>query len=116
MGIAAMQYADVLIVTDDDPYSEDPEAIRAQIIEGIEQTPAYAQLSEEERSARIKNIGLREDAIKYAIQEAHQGDTVLLAGRGHETIQEIAGVRHVLDDRVEARAVLAHIRQTSGNM
>jgi UDP-N-acetylmuramoyl-L-alanyl-D-glutamate--2,6-diaminopimelate ligase len=49
----------------------------------------------------------RAEAIRRAVLEARPQDTVLVAGRGHETVQEIAGVDHELDDRAEARAALA---------
>ena len=59
------------------------------------------------RTVEVHEVAPRADAIRAAILAAGPDDTVLVAGRGHETIQEIAGVDHVLDDRVEARAALA---------
>lgn len=86
--------ADLLVVTDDDPHGEDPAAIRADLIAGIPQ------------GAQWREIGDRTQAITETILGADAADTVLVAGRGHETIQEVAGVEIELDDRVVARAAL----------
>lgn len=107
MGAVAMKSADVVIVTDDDPYSEDPSAIRDEVVAGILSSGEYAALSESERGQNVLNIAPREDAIAHAIALAGASDTVLLAGRGHETIQDLDGVQHELDDRSFARARLA---------
>ena len=82
-----------MIVTSDNPRSEDPNAIIAQVVAGI--------------SGGAEAIEDRQVAIFSAIRQARPGDVVLLAGKGHETYQEIAGVRHPFSDREVARAALA---------
>ena len=100
MGQAAGRLADHVIVTSDNPRSEDPKAIIAQVLAGIS-TPAEA-------------IEDRQVAIFTAVHQAKPGDVVLLAGKGHETYQEIAGVRHAFDDREVARAALDDWERSAG--
>ncbi len=87
--------ADVVIVTDDNPRSEDGDAIVADIMAGFAQPQAV--LVQRDRAA----------AISGAIGDASPGDIVLIAGKGHEPYQEVLGVRHPFDDASVARAVLA---------
>jgi UDP-N-acetylmuramyl-tripeptide synthetase len=94
MGSAAAKLADLLVVTSDNPRSEDPHAIIAQILQGIP-------------NGRAEAIEDRQVAIFSAVHHARAGDVVLLAGKGHETYQEIAGVRHPFNDREVAGAALA---------
>jgi UDP-N-acetylmuramoyl-L-alanyl-D-glutamate--2,6-diaminopimelate ligase len=94
-GIAA-RLADVLVVTDDNPRTEDPAAIRAAMLAGVE--PGGAEIVEQ---------GDRRAAIHEAVAMARPGDIVLVAGKGHETGQEIHDVVHPFDDRVVAREALA---------
>jgi UDP-N-acetylmuramoyl-L-alanyl-D-glutamate--2,6-diaminopimelate ligase len=91
MGRIAFELADVAVVTSDNPRSEDPRAIIAEIVEG-----APGLEIEPDRRA----------AIARAIEGAREGDVVLIAGKGHEQGQEIAGVKHPFDDREVARDVL----------
>ena len=93
MGAAAARLADQLIVTSDNPRGEEPLSIIAQVLEGIP-------------GARAEAIEDRQVAIFSAVHHARAGDVVLLAGKGHETYQEIAGVRHPFSDREVARAAL----------
>jgi len=109
MGQAVFERADVCVITDDDPYSEDMASIRAEILVGITSLDSYQSLSESERERRVIEVSPREGAISYALRIAQPNDTVLLAGRGHESIQEINGVHHVLDDRVFARQLLKQL-------
>jgi UDP-N-acetylmuramoyl-L-alanyl-D-glutamate--2,6-diaminopimelate ligase len=95
MGRIAAAGADVLVVTDDNPRSEDPAAIRAAILDGIV-----------EPSATVLEIADRRSAIAEAVSLAGAGDVVLVAGKGHETGQEIAGVVHPFDDRTVVREEL----------
>lgn len=88
MGEIARTYADVAIVTDDNPRSEDPALIRAAIL---------AECPD------AKDVGDRADAIAQAIAAAQPGDTVLIAGKGHESGQEVAGITTEFDDRQVAR-------------
>lgn len=99
MGEIGARDADVLVVTDDNPRSEDPAAIRAAVLAGVGDGPA-----------EVHEIGDRRTAIRRALALARAGDTVLVAGKGHETGQEIGSgadrVVHPFDDRVEVRAAL----------
>ena len=99
MGEFAARGADLLIVTDDNPRSEEPAAIRRAMLDGALAVPATER-------GEVREIGDRADAIAAAVAEAQPGDTVLVAGKGHETGQEIAGVVHPFDDRVVLRAAL----------
>ena len=94
MGKALHEGADVAIFTSDNPRSEKPEAILVQMTLGLDI---------QEPSAIIED---RADAIRAAVNEAQAGDVVLVLGKGHEKGQEIAGVNHPFDDRVElAKAI-----------
>ena len=94
-GIAA-RLADLLVVTDDNPRTEDPATIRAAMLAGTHNGPG----------GDVVEIGDRRAAIEHAISVAVTGDVVLVAGKGHETGQEIQGVVHDFDDRVVARETL----------
>lgn len=102
MGAIAARLADVVIVTDDDPHDEDEAAIRADVLRG-----AHSQQSASGRSCTILEVAPRAAAIVRAVEVAGPQDTILVAGRGHEVWQEVKGVNHALDDRVELRAALA---------
>jgi len=102
MGAAAARLADHVIVTSDNPRSEDPHAIIGQILDGTERPPGSRSAGRE-----IEAIEDRQVAIFSAVHHARAGDVVLLAGKGHETYQEIAGVRHPFNDREVAGAALA---------
>jgi len=91
MGAAAAQCADRIVVTSDNPRSEDPLAIIAEIAAGI---PEDAECFVEPDRAK---------AIAYALANAQKGDVVVVCGKGHETTQEIAGVKHPFDDREVCR-------------
>jgi UDP-N-acetylmuramoyl-L-alanyl-D-glutamate--2,6-diaminopimelate ligase len=95
MGEIAARGADVLIVTDDNPRSEDPATIRRAILDG---TAAGR--------AEVVEIGDRRQAIAEAVHRANAGDVVLIAGKGHESGQEVGGVLHPFDDRIVAREEL----------
>ena len=97
MGRIGSARADVLVVTDDNPRTEDPAAIRAAIREGAS------------GPAEVQEIGDRRAAIRAAVELARPGDTVIVAGKGHETGQEIAGEVHHFDDRDEVRAAIRNI-------
>jgi UDP-N-acetylmuramoyl-L-alanyl-D-glutamate--2,6-diaminopimelate ligase len=95
MGEIAGRLADVLVVTDDNPRSEDPAAIRAEILAGAASGPAT-----------VHELGDRRSAITHALTTAGPGDTVLIAGKGHETGQEVHDTVLHFDDREVARDVL----------
>ena len=99
MGEIGARLADVLIVTDDNPRTEQPSAIRAAVIEGAQ------QVAHQDR-AEVIEVGNRRSAIAQAVSLAGAGDIVVVAGKGHETGQEIEGVVHPFDDRVEVRTAL----------
>jgi len=88
MGEIAASLADVLIVTDDNPRSEDPARIRAEILAGAQGG-----------RAEVRDVAGRRTAIAEAVRLAAPGDTVLVAGKGHESGQEVAGVVEPFDDR-----------------
>jgi UDP-N-acetylmuramoyl-L-alanyl-D-glutamate--2,6-diaminopimelate ligase len=94
MGEAAARLADHVVVTSDNPRSEAPRAIIDAILSGI-------------LDGTAEPIEDRQVAIFSAIHHARPGDVVLIAGKGHETYQEIAGTRHPFSDREVARAALA---------
>ncbi|PFG19382.1 UDP-N-acetylmuramoyl-L-alanyl-D-glutamate--2,6-diaminopimelate ligase [Serinibacter salmoneus] len=102
MGRTAAREADVVVVTDDDPHGEDAARIRAAVLRGAR---GEAE-SDAARAAQVLEIAPRAAAIEHAVIQAAPEDTVLIAGRGHETIQEVAGVDLDLDDRHEVRVAL----------
>jgi len=98
MGEAAARGSDVVVVTDDNPRSEDPAAIRAEVLVGAVSAGA----------GHVLEVAGRRDAIAEAVALAAPGDVVALLGKGHERGQEVAGTVSPFDDRVELAAALAH--------
>ena len=100
MGRIAVERSDFAIITSDNPRTEEPSAIIADILEGIQgtTTPYVA----------IEN---RVEAIHYAIDHARSGDVIVLAGKGHETYQIIGREKHHLDEREVVAAYLERRRQ-----
>lgn len=94
MGKVASSLADVVFVTSDNPRSEDPGAIVSDILEGIES------------KGEVVTILDRKEAIQAALDKARCGDTVILAGKGHETYQQIGDECIPFDDRAVAEAYL----------
>lgn len=105
MAAAVDRHADRLVVTDDNPRNEDPAAIRAQVLDGLTGTAR----------AKALEIDGRSEAIARVLAEADAEDVVLIAGKGHETYQEIAGVRYSFSDLAEAERALAARRGGGGN-
>lgn len=97
MGEIAARLADCVVLTSDNPRSEPPAQILAQIAAGI---PAEAQ-------ARVRSIEDRASAILQSVRAAAPADVVLLAGKGHESTQEIAGRKRPFSDHDSARLALA---------
>lgn len=95
MGEAAAAYADLLVVTTDNPRFEEPEGIIADILPGIDREKCPTEVIPDRRAA-----------IRRAIDLAAPGDTVLIMGKGHETYQEVRGVRSHFDDREEVESYL----------
>jgi UDP-N-acetylmuramoyl-L-alanyl-D-glutamate--2,6-diaminopimelate ligase len=94
MGRIASKLSDRVVVTSDNPRSENPEAIIAEVLAGIR------------NSQNVMSVVDRQEAVRAALERAESGDTVLLAGKGHEDYQEIGGVRHPFNDRKIAEAFL----------
>lgn len=102
MAQAAARHADRLVITDDNPRSEDPAAIREAMSAGLDSAARQ----------RSENIAGRGEAIAEAIRQARPEDVILIAGKGHETYQEIQGVRHAFSDLEQAqRALLARSKE-----
>ncbi|MEI9890459.1 MAG: cyanophycin synthetase [Caulobacteraceae bacterium] len=91
MGKAAHDLADLVIVTDDNPRGEEPSSIRAAILAAA---PAALE------------IGDRREAIEAAVAQLREGDVLVVAGKGHEQGQIVAGVTHPFDDVTEVAAAL----------
>jgi UDP-N-acetylmuramoyl-L-alanyl-D-glutamate--2,6-diaminopimelate ligase len=105
MGYTAARLADVLVITDDNPRSEDPGAIRLAIREGADQVAPGGR-------AEIHEVGDRRSAITVAVGLAEAGDVVLVLGKGHEQGQDVGGVVMPFDDAAVLRAAL-DARETS---
>jgi len=90
----AAQLADLVVVTSDNPRTESPEAVIADILPGVGEAPHRVEPN-------------RRKAIRLALSQAEPGDTVVLAGKGHETYQEVGGLRLHLDEREEVAAYFA---------
>jgi UDP-N-acetylmuramoyl-L-alanyl-D-glutamate--2,6-diaminopimelate ligase len=94
MGSIAERYADHVMVTSDNPRSENPEIIISEILAGFEQ-PEKAQHNTD-----------RATAILQVIRQAQPEDVVLVAGKGHEDTQEIAGKRHSFSDQLHLQLAM----------
>ncbi|WP_257441076.1 UDP-N-acetylmuramoyl-L-alanyl-D-glutamate--2,6-diaminopimelate ligase [Nocardioides daeguensis] len=103
MGAIAAELADLVVVTDDNPRSEDPAAIRAEVLAGARTG-----------TAEVLEVGDRREAIATALRRSGPGDVVLVAGKGHESGQEIGGVVHPFDDRAVLRELLAELPGPGG--
>jgi UDP-N-acetylmuramoyl-L-alanyl-D-glutamate--2,6-diaminopimelate ligase len=102
MGAAAASRAELLVVTDDNPRTEDPAEIRAAMLAGARAEP---------RAGDLMEIGDRRAAIAAAVAYAKPVDAVVVAGKGHETGQEVMGVKHPFDDAAE---LAVSLRGTTG--
>jgi UDP-N-acetylmuramoyl-L-alanyl-D-glutamate--2,6-diaminopimelate ligase len=107
MGMVAARLSDVVIITSDNPRSEDP----AQIIEEVKRG---ADPETRQSGADVRAVADRRDAIAQAVQTADAGDVVLIAGKGHEKYQEIGGRVLHFDDIEVAREALETRRLKSG--
>ncbi|MEI7982612.1 MAG: UDP-N-acetylmuramoyl-L-alanyl-D-glutamate--2,6-diaminopimelate ligase, partial [Bacteroidota bacterium] len=99
MASIACKLSDRVILTSDNPRFEEPEAILADMQEGVQ--PG--------QSGKVLTIENRRQAIKTAVALAHPGDIILVAGKGHETYQEIKGTRHHFDDMETLRDVFENV-------
>lgn len=93
MGAVAAEYADEIIITTDNPRSESPEQIVADIVSGIPE------------NCRYQIIFDRKAALEHVVRHAGADDVVIVAGKGHEDYQEIAGVKYYFDDRQTLRDI-----------
>ncbi len=106
MGAVAASRASVVVVTDDNPRSEPPDLIRQAVLAGAEQIPAAGR-------AEVIEVGDRRAAMELAVSRARPGDVVLVAGKGHESGQEVGDVVTPFDDRVELMAAWDHVHRAS---
>lgn len=98
MGEIAGKLAGYTVITSDNPRSEKPEEIIRQIEEGMKKT-----------NGKYKVIVDRKKAIEHALRKAEKGDLILIAGKGHETYQEINGEKHHFDDREVVRELVTKL-------
>ncbi len=96
MGKIGVQLSDIAVITSDNPRTENPMAIIEDILKGVEDTDGNHFVVEDRRTA-----------IRYAMDIAKKDDIIILAGKGHETYQEINGHKYHLDEREEVAAHLA---------
>jgi UDP-N-acetylmuramoyl-L-alanyl-D-glutamate--2,6-diaminopimelate ligase len=99
MARVACEFADAIVITSDNPRTEDPEAIIAEIGTGV---PPH-------RADRVTCVTDRREAIHHAVQMARPGDAVVIAGKGHEDYQIVGTVKRSFDDREVAREALATV-------
>jgi UDP-N-acetylmuramoyl-L-alanyl-D-glutamate--2,6-diaminopimelate ligase len=92
MGEIASRFSDVVVITDDNPRTEDAAEIRRDVVSN---------------AINEVQIAGREEAIKYAIEEMQKGDILLIAGKGHEDYQIIGKTKYPFDDALVARKYLA---------
>jgi UDP-N-acetylmuramoyl-L-alanyl-D-glutamate--2,6-diaminopimelate ligase len=111
MGRVGVQSADLCVLTSDNPRSEDPQRILDEVEAGAKQAGGTRIEPGELAGATHGYCTLidRKEAIETAIRAARTGDTVLLAGKGHETYQITGTERTYFDDREEARAAIASV-------
>lgn len=112
MGKIAGQYADVVVITSDNPRTEDPQAIIDSVVEGVAASGKRQATAIELEAGDQDNSGYmvlpdRRLAIRTGCSLAHPNDIVLIAGKGHETYQIVGAERLFFDDRLEARDALA---------
>ena len=99
MGEIGVKLSDIAIITSDNPRTEDPMAIIEDILKGVKQEYGEYIVMEDRRRA-----------IRYAMDIAKKDDIIVLAGKGHETYQDIGGQKHHLDEREEVAAHLQELR------
>jgi len=100
MGEIGVKLSDIAIITSDNPRTEKPATIIEHIVAGVK--PEYGM---------YKVVEDRRKAIRYAMDIAEKDDIIILAGKGHETYQEVCGVKHHLDEREEVAAHLLEMRK-----
>ena len=103
MGEIGVRLSDIAIITSDNPRTEDPMAIIEDILKGVKQEYGEYIVMEDRRAA-----------IRYAMDIAEKDDIIVLAGKGHETYQEVNGKKYHLDEREEVAAHLQELRNKNG--
>ena len=103
MGEIGVKLSDIAIITSDNPRTEEPMAIIEDILKGVKQEYGEYIVMEDRRAA-----------IRYAMDIAKKDDIIVLAGKGHETYQEIQGKKYHLDEREEVAAHLQELRNKNG--
>ena len=98
MGEISSKYADLTVVTSDNPRDEEPQDILDDIVVGVKKGPG-----------KYVTIIDRKEAIKYCMDHAEDGDVIVLAGKGHEDYQEIKGKKYKMDERDLIRDILAGV-------
>ncbi len=101
MGKAAAQYSDFTIITSDNPRTEDPEQIIADILPGVKEMVG---------PEKYLVVVDRKEAIAEALKMARKDDIIIIAGKGHETYQEIKGKKYPFDDKKVAEEMLKHLK------
>ncbi len=109
MGAAAAELADVVVVTDDNPRTEEPGLIRHALLQGARRGIAGGA-GAGAGATEVYEVPGRRAAIQRALAGARGGDTVLIAGKGHESGQQIGATVAPFDDRVVAREIIARLR------
>jgi UDP-N-acetylmuramoyl-L-alanyl-D-glutamate--2,6-diaminopimelate ligase len=104
MGEAAVRSSDVVILTSDNPRTEDPHAILEQVEQGV------AKALRQRPHVHYRKVADRREAIETAVREAQATDMVLIAGKGHEDYQIIGTTKHHFDDREVARHAIEQLR------
>ena len=99
MGAIGVKLSDHAIITSDKPRTEEPKAIIRDILAGVSEDMGSWEVVENRR-----------EAIRKALEIAQKDDIIVLAGKGHETYQEICGIKHHLDEREEVAAYLEESR------
>lgn len=99
MGKIGVELSDIAVITSDNPRTEEPMAIIEDILKGVNQETGEYIVMEDRRKA-----------IRYAMDIAEKNDIIVLAGKGHETYQDIGGQKHHLDEREEVAAHLKELR------
>ena len=97
----ALKYSTKVVLTSDNPRTEDPEKILEEMRKGITQ----------EEAGKVVSITNRKEAIRAACMLAKSGDIIFVAGKGHETYQEIQGKRYHFDDREVIKEVFETIKK-----
>jgi UDP-N-acetylmuramoyl-L-alanyl-D-glutamate--2,6-diaminopimelate ligase len=97
MGKVASLFADQIVITSDNPRTEDPQVIVNEIAHGVS-------------SSNVIQLLNREEAIAYALKEAEENDVILIAGKGHEAYQQIGTVKHAFSDQDIVRRLIQKLR------